>query len=476
MLDGLTTPDLAPRLVLAIGGVGVALLILIFVLLFLKRRNSPLFIKGGKAREARLMVLDAAAVDPKRRLVLIRRDEVEHLIMIGGPTDIVIETGIGEWQPATARKPDISVEDLVSAPRQVAASAEEPRPELRAAAEAAVQERKPEPVVQPVQRTVERAAPIQAEARPEPRLVQPESRPVQAEAKPVQPEVRPVQPEVKPTIPELKPVQREFAAVSAQPVVPLDSLPGRSAQTGERNVSAMGSMLYDEDREPMTGSRPEPEPVPLQPAERPVLQQQAVETPVARPVQTIVTPQRRDEPVLRPTTVAAEAALDFARSRVLSSEPASASNTTPSHEDDEAKAIAARLEAARADATRRVQSAQPANLINTPAVAQPAAQPVMQPFTPIALNEAAADAAKARDAVPSDFEKLLEAELDASGIFAASNAPQVRVEPKDSENPAAGFAAPPVRSTPPITGATPDLSSEEEVARLLGEIAVNRKS
>jgi hypothetical protein len=29
-----------------------------------------------------------------RRLVLIRRDDVEHLIMTGGPVDVVIETGI----------------------------------------------------------------------------------------------------------------------------------------------------------------------------------------------------------------------------------------------------------------------------------------------------------------------------------------------------------------------------------------------
>ena len=74
MLDGLT-PDLMPRIVLAIGGVGVALVVLVLVLIFLKRRNSPLFIKGGKSREPRLLVLDAAAIDPKRRLVLIRRDE-----------------------------------------------------------------------------------------------------------------------------------------------------------------------------------------------------------------------------------------------------------------------------------------------------------------------------------------------------------------------------------------------------------------
>src|SRR5690606_22970669 len=39
----------------------------------------------------------------RRRLVLVRRDEVEHLIMIGGPTDIVIESRIaGTAAPASA--------------------------------------------------------------------------------------------------------------------------------------------------------------------------------------------------------------------------------------------------------------------------------------------------------------------------------------------------------------------------------------
>src|SRR6516165_4641758 len=39
----------------------------------------------------RLAVVDAAAVDGRRRLVLIRRDNVEHLLMIGGGADIVVE-------------------------------------------------------------------------------------------------------------------------------------------------------------------------------------------------------------------------------------------------------------------------------------------------------------------------------------------------------------------------------------------------
>jgi len=44
--------------------------------------------------EPRLGVMEQASVDSRRKLVLIRRDDVEHLIMTGGPVDVVIETGI----------------------------------------------------------------------------------------------------------------------------------------------------------------------------------------------------------------------------------------------------------------------------------------------------------------------------------------------------------------------------------------------
>lgn len=49
----------------------------------------------GPKPEKRLDVVDQANVDGRRRLVLIRRDDVEHLIMTGGPVDVVIETNIG---------------------------------------------------------------------------------------------------------------------------------------------------------------------------------------------------------------------------------------------------------------------------------------------------------------------------------------------------------------------------------------------
>jgi hypothetical protein len=51
-------------------------------------------LKLFQSKIRRLGVVETASVDGRRRLVLIRRDNVEHLIMIGGPVDMVIETGI----------------------------------------------------------------------------------------------------------------------------------------------------------------------------------------------------------------------------------------------------------------------------------------------------------------------------------------------------------------------------------------------
>jgi hypothetical protein len=53
----------------------------------------------GPRPEKRLDVVDQANVDGRRRLVLIRRDDVEHLLMTGGPVDVVIETNISPKRP-----------------------------------------------------------------------------------------------------------------------------------------------------------------------------------------------------------------------------------------------------------------------------------------------------------------------------------------------------------------------------------------
>jgi flagellar biogenesis protein FliO len=54
-----------------------------------------------RGRAPRLAVVDAAPVDGRRRLVLVRRDNVEHLLMIGGPADVVIEQNIVRAVPVT---------------------------------------------------------------------------------------------------------------------------------------------------------------------------------------------------------------------------------------------------------------------------------------------------------------------------------------------------------------------------------------
>lgn len=100
----------------------VAALALIGVVALLVRRfaSNRLGANTNRGRMPRLAVIDAAAVDGRRRLVLIRRDNIEHLLMIGGPTDIVVEPNIVRAMPGRDQLP----------PRPGLAG---PEPQLRAA-------------------------------------------------------------------------------------------------------------------------------------------------------------------------------------------------------------------------------------------------------------------------------------------------------------------------------------------------------
>jgi hypothetical protein len=84
-------------------------LLLFFILLVvvrtLRRFQGGTFVLGGRNRRTRLAVMDATAIDSRRRLVLVRRDDVEHLILIGGPTDVVVEQDI-RIVPRVARSPE----------------------------------------------------------------------------------------------------------------------------------------------------------------------------------------------------------------------------------------------------------------------------------------------------------------------------------------------------------------------------------
>ena len=61
-----------------------------------------------RVRQPRLAVTDAVKVDERRHLILVRRDNVEHLLMIGGPADILIEPNVvrgAEREPPVSSAP-----------------------------------------------------------------------------------------------------------------------------------------------------------------------------------------------------------------------------------------------------------------------------------------------------------------------------------------------------------------------------------
>jgi hypothetical protein len=72
----------------------ILLVIVLVVVRLIRGMTFGTFVAGGRNRKTRLAVMDATAVDSHRRLVLVRRDDIEHLLLIGGPTDVVVEREI----------------------------------------------------------------------------------------------------------------------------------------------------------------------------------------------------------------------------------------------------------------------------------------------------------------------------------------------------------------------------------------------
>lgn len=92
---------------------------------------------GQRGRQPRLGIVDVYELDRQRQLILLRRDNVEHLLLVGGPNDVVIERHIQRGQREAGSRPEPMAE---------------PRPDLLPeASEAALPgpERRPEPYFQP---------------------------------------------------------------------------------------------------------------------------------------------------------------------------------------------------------------------------------------------------------------------------------------------------------------------------------------
>ena len=92
-----------------------AVILLIAIVLMVAWRKFSPRVSGGR-RGQRLGISEYYEVDKDRRLVIVRRDGVEHLILIGGPQDLVIESGIGSLQGSLAQAGPGSGPSLGAAP------------------------------------------------------------------------------------------------------------------------------------------------------------------------------------------------------------------------------------------------------------------------------------------------------------------------------------------------------------------------
>ncbi|WP_417693699.1 hypothetical protein [Roseibium sp.] len=84
---------------ISVGASLLVVLILIALFVFILKRLSGARLSTGRGRQPRIAVMDATNIDTRRRLLLVRRDNVEHLILVGGSNDLVIEPGIIRGAP-----------------------------------------------------------------------------------------------------------------------------------------------------------------------------------------------------------------------------------------------------------------------------------------------------------------------------------------------------------------------------------------
>ena len=258
----------------------VAVLALIGLAAWLVRRfaSNRLGANTNRSRMPRLAVIDAAAVDGRRRLVLVRRDNVEHLLMIGGPTDIVVEPNIVRAMPGRDQLPP---RPAVGSPEPQARIA--PLPDTgnwsepdsqRAEALDHAEPQMPEPPPRPTrpsfadevrrpapERRIERSDPLTGFA-PEPLAGRPEPRPelrgepmpsrVTSRSEPVIP--RPPRPSEAPKPPPVRAPERPVAPPPAPPVSAADQ---NLAEMAQRLEAALRRPTSDTVAPPVA---PEPPP------------------------------------------------------------------------------------------------------------------------------------------------------------------------------------------------------------------------
>jgi flagellar biogenesis protein FliO len=242
----------------------VAVLVLIGLVAWLVRRFAGNRLGGsaGRGRMPRLAVIDAAAVDGRRRLVLVRRDNVEHLLMIGGPSDIVVEQNIVRAAPArdqVATRPDTPArlnpfpdEDTASSVEPAEPSLPEPpaRPARPSFADELRRPAAPPPPPPLPERRHDPLATISSEpvTRPEPR---PDLRAPRNEPLLPRPPLRPAD---SPAAVKAPPVRPTEPVVTASPPPP----PPPDLATADQNLAEMAKRLEAALRRPSPSGEARP--------------------------------------------------------------------------------------------------------------------------------------------------------------------------------------------------------------------------
>lgn len=75
------------------------ILLIAWVIKFFSRSRTP----TGTTSRRRLSIVESIAIDGRRKLVLVRHGDSEHLIMIGGSQDLVVEANT---RPSSQARPD----------------------------------------------------------------------------------------------------------------------------------------------------------------------------------------------------------------------------------------------------------------------------------------------------------------------------------------------------------------------------------
>jgi flagellar protein FliO/FliZ len=255
-----------------------------------------------RGRMPRLAVIDAAAVDGRRRLVLVRRDNVEHLLMIGGPTDIVVEPNIvratagreqlpqraaaAEAPPRIAPLPDAAWNDGEDAFPH--AEPQMPEPPPRPARPAFADElRRPAPPPMPMpmpDRAERRPEPLtgfgaEPMPRPEPPRLEPRAEPrpdPRAEPLPQRlPRSEPLMPRAPRQMEAPKAPPMRERAVAPPPPPPPPPPPAPPPPNADQNLAEMAQRLEAALRRPAAPETaappvaPEPPPAPRAPRAEP---------------------------------------------------------------------------------------------------------------------------------------------------------------------------------------------------------------